>query len=251
MAEKGIIIIVIKRYVQTEERKNYIMAQWIIPPIFPVKGVVFDMDGLMLDTERVIKYSWDVTGAQLGYEKFGDNIYNTLGMSRKQRDCYFLGKYGENFPLQKFLDGYHQVYQNYEKTHGIPKKQGLVEFLDFLDKRGIPMAVATSTHQEHSVPELKRQGIFHYFQKVITGDMVEKGKPDPEIYSKACKALEVIPEEAIALEDSYNGIRSAYRAGMKAIMVPDLLQDEEPVKECLYGKMESLSAVMQWMDEMR
>lgn len=109
------------------------------------------------------------------------------------------------------------------------------------------MAVATSTHQEHSIPELKKQGIFSYFSAVITGDMVKRGKPDPEIYRTACEQLRILPEETLALEDSYNGIRSAAGAGLKVIMVPDLLVDEKPVQECIYGKMESLAAVAQWI----
>lgn len=221
--------------------------EWKVPPQFPVKAVVFDMDGLMLDTERVIQYTWDVTGEKLGYENFGENILNTLGISRVQRNAYFMEKYGADFPLQKFLDGYHQVYEKVEQTQGIPKKKGLVELLHVLKEKKIPMAVATSTHQEHSVPELKKQGVLDYFQVVVTGDMVTKGKPDPEIYRTACEKLGVRPQEALALEDSYNGIRSAYRAGMKVIMIPDLLTEEEPVRECLYGKMESLQQVAEWI----
>lgn len=223
------------------------MGEWKIPPRFAIKGVVFDMDGLMVDTERVIKYSWEITGRQMGYSDFGENIHNTLGMNREKRNQYFLEKYGEDFPLQEFIDGYHKVYEAYEKEHGIPKKKGLLELLELLKERQIPMAVATSTHQEHSIPELKKQGIFSYFQEVVTGDMVLNGKPDPEIYRTACEKLGIRPEDALALEDSYNGIRSAYRAGMKVMMIPDLLTDEEPVKECLYGKLESLAMTAQWI----
>lgn len=221
--------------------------QWKIPPLFHPSGVVFDMDGLMLDTERIIKYSWDVWGERMGYENFGDNIYQTLGKSRVQRNAYFLGKYGSDFPLQDFLDGYHQVYYEYEQVHGIPKKEGLTDLLEVLKRKGIPLAVATSTHQEHSLPEIKRQGILPYFQYVITGDMVSRGKPDPEIYSLACEKLGVKPEETLALEDSYSGIRSAHAAGMKVIMIPDLLRDEAPVADCLYGKMESLTVAARWL----
>ncbi|NCB91207.1 MAG: HAD family phosphatase [Clostridia bacterium] len=225
------------------------MSQWMIPQRFDIRGVVFDMDGLMVDTERVIKYSWDVTGEKLGYEKFGDNILNTLGKNRVQRNQYFLEKYGEDFPLQSFLDGYHQVYYEYEKKNGIPKKKGLMELLNLLKERDIPMAVATSTYKEHTVPELEKQGILSYFQEIITGDMVTNGKPDPEIYRKACQRLHILPQEAIALEDSYNGVRSAWNAGMKVIMIPDLLEDDGPVKECLYGKMKSLSMVCRWIKD--
>ncbi|MBS6196710.1 MAG: HAD family phosphatase [Clostridiales bacterium] len=225
------------------------MTKWKIPSYFEVSGVVFDMDGLMLDTERVIKYSWEMMGKKLGYPDFGENILNTLGRNREWRNRYFTEKYGKDFPLQEFLDGYHRIYEEYEREHGIPKKKGLLELLELLKEKQIPMAVATSTHQEHSVPELKKQGIFSYFQEIVTGDMVERGKPDPQIYRTACEKLGVLPEKAIALEDSYSGIRSAHSAGMKVIMIPDLLADNDPVKECLYGKMESLSMVAQWMRE--
>ena len=139
--------------------------EWKIPVLFPIKGVIFDMDGLMLDTERIIQYSWEVTGAELGYSGFGENILNTLGMSRVQRNQYFLEKYGEDFPLQRFTDRYHEIYHAYEQTHGIPKKKGLVLLLELLKSRQIPMAVATSTHSEYTIPELKRQGIERYFQE--------------------------------------------------------------------------------------
>lgn len=223
------------------------MESWKIPPMFPIEGVVFDMDGLMIDTERIIKYSWDVMGEKLGYSRFGDNIFHTLGMSRVQRNRYFTEKYGENFPLQEFLDGYHQVYYEYEKKHGIPQKKGLTELLKLLKNLGIPMAVATSTHQEHSIPELEKQKVLPYFSRVITGDMVMRGKPDPEIYRTACEQLGTKPSATLALEDSYNGIRSAYAAGLKVIMIPDLLTDEEPVRECIYGKMKSMEQVVRWI----
>lgn len=223
------------------------MGQWIIPPAMRPEAVVFDMDGLMVDTERVIKYTWDVTGERMGYKHFGDNILHTLGKNRDQRNEYFLRTYGKDFPLQEFLDGYHQVYAQYEQEHGIPQKKGLIKLLDTLQKMEIPMAVATSTHGEHAIPELKRQGVLHYFETVITGDQVTRGKPDPEIYATACRKLNAAPEKSLALEDSYNGIRSAAAAGMKVIMIPDLLTDEEPVADCLFGKMESLEQVAGWL----
>ena len=111
------------------------------------------------------------------------------------------------------------------------------------------MGVATSTHQMYAKEALKEQGIFDYFQEIITGDCVEHGKPHPAIYALACEKLEVSPAAALALEDSYNGIISAGKAGMKVIMIPDLLEDETPVKEYLYGKLKTLEEVKNWMEK--
>lgn len=228
---------------------NRLSEFWITEDKFSPKAVVFDMDGLMLDTERIIKYSWDITGEQLGYGKLGDNIKNTLGMNRTQRNAYFLKKYGGDFPLNAFLDGYHQVYYEYEREKGIPKKEGLLSLLDYLKQKNIPMAVATSTHQIYAKETLKKQGIFYYFQEIITGDCVEQGKPHPAIYTLACERLRVHPFAALALEDSYNGIMSAGEAGMKVIMVPDLLEDETPVRKYLYGKLKTLEEVKKWIEK--
>ena len=94
---------------------------------------------------------------------------------------------------------------------------------------------------------MKRQGIFSYFQEIVTGDMVKEGKPNPRIYQLTCEKLQLWPEEVLALEDSYNGIRSASQAGTKVIMIPDILTDDTPVSSYLYGKMESLTQVAQWI----
>ena len=110
------------------------------------------------------------------------------------------------------------------------------------------MAVATSSSHAYAENNLKREGIQAYFSAVITGSMVTEAKPSPEIYRKACEALKVSPACALALEDSYNGIRSAHGAGMITVMIPDLLTDSSPMDELLDGKMDSLLAVARWIE---
>ena len=104
----------------------------------------------------------------------------------------------------------------------LKQKPGIRELLLFLREQGIKTAVASSTRRELVCRELEEGGLLHLFDQVICGDMVKRSKPEPDIYLKACEALGVEPEQAYAIEDSYNGIRSAHRAGMKPIMVPDL-----------------------------
>lgn len=213
-----------------------------------IHGVVFDMDGLMFDSERIVKYSWDVAGERMGYGKLGDNIFHTLGFNVDKRKRHFKDTYGEDFPFELFRDEYRKAFWEYEEKNGLPAKKGLHELLDVLAQRNIPMAVATSSSHAYAENNLKREGIQAYFSAVITGSMVTEAKPSPEIYRKACEALKVSPACALALEDSYNGIRSAHGAGMITVMIPDLLTDSSPVDELLDGKMDSLLAVARWIE---
>ena len=127
-------------------------------------------------------------------------------------------------------------------------KEGLYELLRFLKEVNIKRAVATSSSHDRTLKNLRGAGILEDFQAVITGGMVTEAKPSPEIYLKACAALEVPPDKALALEDSYNGIRSAHDAGMKVVMIPDLLTDSSPVDDLLDAKLGTLSEVVRWMN---
>ena len=216
-----------------------------------IKAVVFDMDGLMFDSERIVQKSWDIAGEQMGYGKLGGHIVNTLGFNRERREQYFKEACGADFPFERFQELYRKAFYEYVEHEGLPAKKGLHQLLQLLRRKQIPMAVATSSSREHAVGNLKKEGIEDYFAAVITGNMVSEAKPSPEIYEKACRALGVDPGEALALEDSYNGIRSAHGAGMITIMIPDLLTDSSCVDEILDGKMESLLEVEHWIASMR
>lgn len=216
-----------------------------------IAGVVFDMDGLIFDSERIVQYSWNIAGERMGYGPLGDNIYHTLGFNRKRREEYFSKKYGEDFPFEKFQETYRNIFQEYVRENGLPPKKGLHELLEYLREEQLPMAVATSSSQEHALGNLEREGILEYFQAVITGNMVEKAKPHPEIYLRACQALGLLPEKVLALEDSYNGLESAHKAGMITVMVPDLLWDSSCVDQILDGKADSLLEVRDWIASMR
>ena len=215
--------------------------QWgvFVNKLKEIQAVVFDMDGLMFDSERYVQKSWDIAGERLGYGPLGHNIVNTLGTNLTNRKKYFLEHYGNDFPFDKFLDGYRDAY--YELVEdGVPAKKGLHEILKVLREKGLKIGVATSSSEEHAVSNLKREGIFDYFDSVITGNMIEHGKPEPDIYIEACRQLKVDPSKAIALEDAINGIRSAHGAGMNPVMIPDIVQDTSKVDDILFGKCESL-----------
>lgn len=214
-----------------------------------IRAVVFDLDGLMIDSERVVMYAWNIAGNRLGYGDLGENLYHTLGMSRKSREAYFMEKYGNQFPFEAFSRENRQAFFDYAAKYGIPARKGLHEILEILRKLKVPMAVATSSGRDYALGQLREHGIEGYFQALVTGDMVKEAKPSPEIYRKACEALACPPGKAVALEDSVNGILSAHHAGMLPVLIPDLAQDLSAVEGILAGKFPDLGAAGRWIAE--
>lgn len=212
-----------------------------------IKAVIFDMDGLMIDSERIVQRAWSIVGKRMGYGDLGEDIYQTMGLNVVRRERYFKDKYGEDFPFDQFLADYRKEYYNYVSEHGIDAKAGLYELLETLKNLKIPMAVATSTARENAMKNLEAKKVNSYFETFICGDMVTDAKPSPEIYLKACEMLGVDPRSAVALEDSLNGIKAAYAAGMMPVMVPDLIKDTSEVDGLLFAKKTDLIEVSEWI----
>jgi HAD superfamily hydrolase (TIGR01509 family) len=208
-----------------------------------IKAVLFDMDGLVLDTEKLYARFWREAADCLGYEM---SYEQALGMRSLNRTA------GEQ-KLQSYFDStvsYEQVRNQrimlmnaYIQEHGVEMKAGVIELLDYLDKQGIKKAIATSSPPERTLEYLTMVGLERRFDKIVSGYMVEHGKPDPDIYLYAAKELEVLPEECLVLEDSPAGILAAYRAGCKPVFVPDLDEADEETKKLLYGEVKQLGEV--------
>lgn len=214
-----------------------------------IKAVVFDMDGLMFDTEKIGIRTWNTLSEELGYPKLFNLIYTCFGTNDNFKRKYFAEVLGEDFPYDYFRKREFEVTGKTLEEEGVPHKPGLVELLQYLKDNNIKRAVATSTPQNPALKHIKNAGVFDYFDVIITGDMTEKGKPEPDIYLKACEELGVDPKDAMGLEDSFNGIRAVFSAGMKAVMIPDMVQpDDEMMSKCFAIK-ESLSDVMSLIDE--
>ena len=133
---------------------------------------------------------------------------------------------------------------------GLPEKPGVHEILEYLKENRIPTALASSTRRTAVMEHLDRAGITSYFQKIICGDMVEHGKPAPDIYLKACEELGAAPGQALAVEDSFNGIRSAYAAGLYTVMVPDQLPPTEEILALVDKKCDSLTELQAQLPEL-
>lgn len=212
-----------------------------------MKAVVFDMDGLMFDTERVCVMAWDYAGEKMGLGKTGYMTLKTLGMTMAKAREVWQAEFGERYHEEELRQYAREFRNNYYSTHNVPVKKGLYVLLDYFKENGYRLAVASSSSRWEVEHHLKDAGVFEYFQAVICGDMVTNSKPEPEIFLKACEALNVQPQEALALEDSKNGLLAAHRAGMRVIMVPDLWEANDEVKSFLWTICEDLEQVKEFL----
>jgi HAD superfamily hydrolase (TIGR01509 family) len=207
------------------------------------EAVIFDMDGLMLDTEAPALRAWESAARGLGRE-FDLTLCRQM-IGRSFVDCVALirARHGSDYPVDALTSAWAADYDAIVAAEGISRKPGLDDILDLLDERGIATAVATSTRRERARAKLDRVGLLHRFAALVGGDEVARGKPAPDIFLAAAERLGVAARDCIVLEDSEPGIIAAAAAGMTPVMVPDL---HPPSAELLARKplvLASLSAV--------
>jgi HAD superfamily hydrolase (TIGR01509 family) len=194
-----------------------------------VSAVVFDMDGLMLDTERIALVVWRQAAADLGFALDDEVAERMVGRTSATNRLMLQMHFGESFSYDELWALADSRYLEALNRDGVPRKDGLVELLDFLAARGIPRAVATSTSPDLARHKLERAGVVQYFDIVVGGTDVERGKPAPDIFLRAAERLGKLPVECVALEDSGPGIFAASTAGMVTILIPD--GGREPLAE--------------------
>lgn len=208
---------------------------------FPFEGVVFDVDGVLFNTERLMHQIWHEVGAEMGWPQPGRDYLEFVGNGRSVIFEKMLAFYGPDFPKEEFLTTCSQTLQDRVEQFGIPLKPGVREMLDFLKQQNIPMAIATSTAMRRTGKRMELTGLAPYFTAMITGDQVTHGKPDPEIYLLACNALGTDPSRTLAVEDSRNGILSASAARMPTVMIPDMIPPTPELEALLWNRFDSLS----------
>lgn len=194
-----------------------------------IKGAVFDMDGLMFDSERITYNGWQKLMDENGYEYSIDVFKQTVGRRKKEVEQFYYSKYGKDFPYRKLSEIQRNNYINFVMTKGAPVKKGLYEILEFLKDNDIKIALATSTSRQTSLVNLESAKVKKYFNALVCGEDVTNGKPDPEVFLTAAKKIGIEPEQCVAFEDSFNGIRSAFAAGMTTVMVPDFIQPTDEI----------------------
>ena len=185
-------------------------------------AVVFDMDGVIFDSERCVIECWKVVAEEYHIPDIETSCYACMGLTREATKQEMLRRYGQDFPYDDYKKKMSAVFDERYGEGRLPVKPGTRELLGALREAGKKIALASSTRLKVVQKELAAAGLLDYFDILVCGDMVEKSKPAPDIFLKACELLHVSPEKSVAIEDSYNGIRSASAAHLITIMVPDL-----------------------------
>ncbi|QUM80667.1 HAD family phosphatase [Moritella sp. 5] len=208
------------------------------------QAAIFDMDGLLLDTERVCKGIFEEACASLSIP-FLENVYlDIIGRNSQGIEKVIRAGYGSDLDYPVLHDAWRIRYNAVVKHQAIPVKDGVVELLTWLKNNNIPTAVATSTQQDVATIKLKLAGLDHFFDNLTTGCEVKNGKPDPEIYLLAAGRLNIQPEQCLAFEDSNNGVLSAVSANMQTFQIPDLVQPSAEVLTLGHTVSASLSDVL-------
>ena len=209
-----------------------------------IRGVIFDMDGLMLDTEKLRARYWMQAAHEAGFPMEPADVLGIRSLAAPLARQRLQARFGSDFDYAAIRQRRRELTAAHIAAHGIEKKPGLDALLDYLHGSGRRIAVATATDRERTQRYLADVGVLGYFDTFVCGDMVTHGKPDPEIYLTACRALSLPPAECMALEDSPNGIRSAAAAGCRAGMIPDLTPPDAQLQPLLYASVPTLGDVI-------
>lgn len=209
-----------------------------------INAVIFDMDGLLLDSERLYLDSFLSTCSHFGIGDLSDVFMRGLGTNAEMGKEILTEGLKGLVGYEAFCSVWDELIEKFSTENPIPLKQGAQNLLDALKVRNIPMAVATSSDTHLAKTRLSDIGILSYFKSVTGGDKVSNSKPSPEIYVKAANKLGVTPAECLVLEDSSNGVRSAVAAGMRVIQIPDLIEPDSELLKLGHTVLNSLDEVV-------
>lgn len=209
-----------------------------------VKAVIFDMDGVLIDTEKHYNAAWCEAARMAGFENFQrEHALMLRSCDARLASEMMKDIFGESFDYYAIREIRRSLVAERLDKYGLEKKPGIDDILAFLHERKIKAAVATATPIELTLQHLEKIGVRDQFDKIVSAKQVPNGKPAPDVYLFACEQIGESPSDCIAVEDSPNGIKSAYAAGCKPVMVPDLTQPDEEIRPILYAVVDTLEDI--------
>lgn len=197
------------------------------------QAVIFDLDGTLIDTEKYYRIFWPKALAEFGYHMTDEQALSLRSLGRPFAPIQLKEWFGEELDYYAVRQRRKDMMEAVLEREGIERKPGALEFVKWLRQRGVVTAIATATDPERTQKYLEMTGLAGYFDKLISATMVKEGKPSPDIYLYACEQLGLAPEKCLAIEDSPNGVLSAYQAGCKVAMIPDQTGVDEKLESCI------------------
>lgn len=212
------------------------------------KGIIFDMDGVIFDSERLYLECCMEAAKLFGLDDMENTCLSCIGLNTQRTLARFSEVYGEDFPVNNFWDEATSRFAEKVQNNLLPVKKGARELLEYLKSNNVPVALASSTITERVCSELTAAGLIEYFDVTVGGDMVRKSKPEPDIFLFAADRLGISAKDCCIIEDSFNGVRAANASGAFVIMVPDLIQPTEEIARLANIVLPSLLEVKKYFE---
>lgn len=212
-------------------------------------AVIFDMDGVLIDTEKHYNAAWCQAATEAGFPFTREHALLLRSCEAKEGEKLMQGIFGPSFDYYAIRERRRELVRERLAQYGLEKKPGVEETLRFLRAKGIKTAVATATALDITKSHLTTIGVCDLFDSIVSAKNVAHGKPEPDVYLYACEQIGERPQDCMAVEDSLNGILAAYRAGLRTVMVPDLTQPDEELAKYLYACVNSLSDLCELVDK--
>lgn len=215
-----------------------------------IKAVIFDVDGTLLDTERIYVHAWKEAGKSMGYDIPDSVMLRTRAVNKVDAKKIFAEALGENFSYETVHKIRTKIAEDIIHSRNDLLRPGVLPTLEYLRKRQLPIAVASSTKLDKTEDHLQHTGLLANFQVVVGGDMVQKSKPNPDIFLLAASMLGVPPENCLVVEDTPAGIEAAHAAGMCPVLIPDYVTPNEQTKALCFRVLQQMDQLIPILEEL-